>query len=122
MVAYLCHESNDENGVVIESGAGWAARHKNIRGKGTFLRTSIDDDVDLDFVQKVWHKVTDTTDAEQLDSTKSTTRLLGVLEQLKAKKTNEIESTFRFGHKELILYALGSKFCYSSRTITGVRY
>lgn len=95
--------------MVIESGAGWAARHKNIRGKGTFLRTSIDHDVDLEFVRDVWDKVKDTTDAEQMDSAVSTTRLLGILEQLKAKKTNDIESTFRFGNKELILYALGSK-------------
>lgn len=26
IVAFLCHESNNDNGVVIESGAGWAAK------------------------------------------------------------------------------------------------
>lgn len=54
--------------------------------------------------------------AEPMDSQRSTTTLMGVLERLKEKKSMDIESTYRFGNKDLIVYALGSKLNFKNKT------
>lgn len=48
--------------------------------------------------------------AEAMNHQMSSKNLLGALEKLKDKQSMDIESTFRFGNKDLIVYALGSKF------------
>lgn len=113
VVAYLCHESNEENGTIIESAAGWATKIHNVRGKGTVLRKSLDNDnVTPEDVRDVWDKVTDMTGATHFDSIQeATATLIDILEKMKEGGNNdelsEYEDSFNFGNKDLILYALG---------------
>lgn len=112
VVVYLCHESNQENGTIIESAAGWATKVCMVRGKGTLLRTSINEDnITPEYVEKVWNKVTDMSEAKHLDAvSKASGTLLNVLEKLKSESGNdeaEVKDDFHFGSKDLILYALG---------------
>ncbi|XP_067634523.1 peroxisomal multifunctional enzyme type 2 [Eurosta solidaginis] len=109
VVVYLCHESCEDNGSYIESSAGWATKVHFVRGKGSVLRTSIDQKtVSPEYVKKVWSKVTDMTHAKHVDSiSQASGYLIEVLENLKAGKSGGIEDTFQYSSKDLILYALG---------------
>lgn len=112
VVAYLCHESNNDSGAMIESAAGWATKVHMVRGQGTVLRTSLSEDVTPEFVRDVWHKVTDMSDAKRVDAIgQASGRLLNMLDELKdaqvAKAKGEFINTFSYNSKDLILYALG---------------
>lgn len=109
VVAYLCHESCEENGTYIESAAGWATKVHFVRGKGSVLRTSIEEkSITPEYVKSVWEKVTDMTDAEHLNTiTEASASLLEVTENLKDGKYDGVVDNFQFGTKDLILYALG---------------
>ena len=109
VVAYLCHESCEENGTYIESAAGWATKVHTVRGKGTVLRTSIEQNcITPEYVKSVWSKVTDMSEAKHLDTIgQASGTLLEVLENLKEGKYDGYQDTFKFGSKDLILYALG---------------
>lgn len=113
VVVYLCHESNEDNGSIIESAAGWATKIEMVRGKGTLLRTSIKEDtITPEYVQKMWSKVTDMSNSTHLDSNaRASGVLLNVLEKLKedtASGSNlPYEDEFKYCSKDLILYALG---------------
>lgn len=108
----MCHESNDDNGVVIESAAGWATKIHTVRGQGTVLRSSIKDDVTIEYVKNVWSKITDMSRATHLDSiAEASGSLVQVLEDLKngsgPNNNGEVTDTFNYCSKDLILYALG---------------
>ncbi|XP_014086031.1 peroxisomal multifunctional enzyme type 2 isoform X2 [Bactrocera oleae] len=109
VVVYLCHESCKDNGSYIESAAGWATKLNIVRGKGSVLRTSIDQtNTSPEYVQSVWGKITDMTDAKHLDTIgQASGALLEVLEKLKEGKFEGYEDTFKYNNKDLILYALG---------------
>ncbi|XP_073827829.1 peroxisomal Multifunctional enzyme type 2 [Musca autumnalis] len=109
VVVYMCHESCDENGTYIESAAGWATKVHSVRGKGTVLRTSIEQDtISLEAVQKAWGKVTDMSEAKHLNAiSEASGYLLEVLEKLKEGGNSDFEDTFKYGSKDLIVYALG---------------
>lgn len=110
VVAYLCHESNEDNGAIIESAAGWATKVHFVRGKGSVLRTSIDEDVTPEYVRNVWDKVTDMSEAKHLNAIgEASLSLVDVLEKLREGKSaeNSISDTFKFNYKDVILYALG---------------
>ncbi|XP_067642418.1 peroxisomal multifunctional enzyme type 2-like [Eurosta solidaginis] len=109
VVVYLCHESCEDNGSFIESSAGWATKVHFVRGKGTVLRTSIDQKtISPEYVKSVWSKVTDMTNAKHMDSmNEASGYLIKVLENLKAGRTSVIEETFQYTSREVILYALG---------------
>lgn len=131
----MCHESNTDNGAVIESAAGWATKVTNTflidymnstniqlkfiqletaRGKGAFLRSSLTEQVSPERVRDEWQNVVDMTQAQSLTPSKRRDELVKVLTQLKSGG-NSLLSTpgpkhhFRFGSKDLILYALGGK-------------
>lgn len=115
VVAYLCHESNEDNGGIIISAAGWATKTYLVQGRGALLRTSLNDLVTPEFVRKSWHKVTDMTEAKHCESSAgSINNLMAVLEDMKTSneanniENNEFSTEFVFGPKDLILYALGS--------------
>lgn len=111
MVVYLCHETNEDNGAVIESAAGWATKLHYVRGEGSVLRTSLHEDVTLEFVQNVWPQVTDMSRAKHLDQiAEASGALMGVLEKLESK-TEEFADEFAFGPKDCSLYALGGESC-----------
>lgn len=133
VVAYLCHESCEDNGAIIESAAGWATKVHFVRGKGCVLRTAIDEDVSPEYVRQVWNRVTDMSEARHLSAIgEASLGLVGVLENLRDGKNNEnsVTETFRYGFKDVILYALGVgasvtdptdlKFLYENNTEFGV--
>lgn len=109
VVAYLCHESCEENGTYIESAAGWATKVHMVRGNGTVLRTSIEqNNISPEYVRSVWSKVTDMSEARHFDTVaEASGSLLEVLENLKEGRFNGFVDTFKYGSKDLILYALG---------------
>ncbi|XP_036317484.1 LOW QUALITY PROTEIN: peroxisomal multifunctional enzyme type 2 [Rhagoletis pomonella] len=109
VVAYLCHESCEDNGSYIESAAGWATKLQIVRGKGSVLRTSIDEKVvSPEYVKSVWSKVTDMKEAKHVDSIgQASGYLLEVLENLKEGKLDGVSDTFKYTNKDLIVYALG---------------
>lgn len=84
-----------------------------MRSKGTLLRASIDDDVTMENVRDSWQKVTDMSQAEQMDATRVNIFLLNVLEQLKTGATTQIERVFQYCRKDIVLHELGSM----SRTV-----
>ncbi|KAJ8937307.1 hypothetical protein NQ314_011946 [Rhamnusium bicolor] len=84
VVAYLCHESCQENGSIIESAAGWAGKCTIVRANGSLLRTKISDGVEVENVRDNWEKITDLSDAERLNSIQEASlALMNSLEGLK---------------------------------------
>lgn len=110
VVVYLCHESNEDNGNIIESACGWATKVHFVRGKGALLRTSIDEGVTPEFVRDKWAAVHDMSEAKHYNSnTEVTASFMGILEELKntPQGTSEFKDTFNYTARDLILYALG---------------
>lgn len=110
VVVYLCHESNEDNGNIIESACGWATKVHFVRGKGAVLRTSISERVTPEYVKDKWAAVTDMSEAVHLSSIgEASASLGGVLEELKnpTSKKEKFEDTFNYSARDLILYALG---------------
>ncbi|XP_055915705.1 peroxisomal multifunctional enzyme type 2 [Eupeodes corollae] len=108
VVAYLCHESCEENGAIIESAAGWATKVQTVRGKGALLRTSLDTKVITpEYVKSVWNNVTDMSEAKHCPSIQEASlSLMKILENVQEGRVGH-EDTFNFGSKDLVLYALG---------------
>ncbi|XP_046404303.1 peroxisomal multifunctional enzyme type 2 [Ischnura elegans] len=111
VVAWLCHESCTDNGSVIGSAAGWAAKYQLVRSPGKVLRKHISDGVTPEDVRDAWEKVTDMSSPVHLDSIQEETgSIMQSLEELKDKKTaiveSEEEGVFEVKDKDLILYAL----------------
>lgn len=79
------------------------------------MRTALNETVTPEYVQKVWHKVTDITTSKHCESSSETiANLMNILEDLKATNDNssagaqtEWTDSFEFSGKDLILYALG---------------
>ncbi|KAK9873245.1 hypothetical protein WA026_021733 [Henosepilachna vigintioctopunctata] len=118
VVGYLCHETCGENGIYIDSAAGWAAKCEIIRAKGTLLRNSRNDIVTIENVRDSWNKVTDMNGALKIGSiTEATGMLMSALEELdeghgnsvgKSEKGNpNCDEVFSYTSKDAILYALG---------------
>lgn len=114
VVVWLCHESCQESGSIIECAAGWATKVQIVRGNGSLLRKSIVDVVTPEDVCNKWKKVTDMTNASPLDNIQEATMsLLSCLETLRSGNANDRELSgqtseiFTYGFKEVILYALG---------------
>lgn len=109
VVVYLCHESNTDNGNIIESAAGWATKVHFIRGKGALLRSSINEGVTPEGVRDKWSQIHDMSEARHFTSNVEASGYLhGIVEQLKnPRPKGEIEQTFNYTSRDLILYALG---------------
>lgn len=110
VVVYLCHESNEENGSIIESACGWATKVHFVRGKGSLLRTSISDGVTPEFVRDKWDAITDMKDAKHLNSmAEASASFMGILEELKnpSGADSSVTDTFNYSSRDLILYSLG---------------
>lgn len=121
VVAYLCHESSEDNGAIIISAAGWATKTYLVQGHGSVLRTSLHEIVTPEYVQGAWSKVTDTSRSTQCEnSAQALGNLMNVIDEMKLVAdersgqqqqlaANEYQSEFVFGAKDLVLYALGGK-------------
>lgn len=108
VVVYLCHENTEDNGNVIESALGWATKLEIVRGKGSLLRTSIDQDVTPELVRDKWSAVKDMDGARHFSSNAEASGFLGgIMEQLKEPKLKGVEETFNYSAKDCILYSLG---------------
>ncbi|KAJ9579803.1 hypothetical protein L9F63_004549, partial [Diploptera punctata] len=113
VVVWLCHESCEETGSVIESAAGWAGKCHLVRSPGSLLRARIDDMVTPEAVRDAWEKVTDMKPAVRLESIQEASgSLMTVLEQMKANAEPSsdgkgVVAKFNYSPRDLILYALG---------------
>lgn len=109
----MCHESSEDNATIIDSAAGWAAKTHFVRGEGSVLRKSIEEDVTIEGVRDAWSKVTDMSNATHITAmAEASGQLMAELDKLKEDSNNKIAqtttSTYKFGAKDLALYALGS--------------
>ncbi|CAH1978141.1 unnamed protein product [Acanthoscelides obtectus] len=108
VVAFLCHESCQENGSIIESAAGWAGKCAIFRSNGALLRSTVVDDVTVEKVRDKWDQICDLSNAKRMTSAQeSTGALMEALEGLKNKVEEETVDTYEFGSKDAMLYALG---------------
>ncbi|XP_071444622.1 peroxisomal multifunctional enzyme type 2 [Hetaerina americana] len=115
VVAWLCHESSTDNGCIIGSAAGWAAKYHLVRSKGKVLRKHITDGVTIEDVRDSWDKVTDMSSTIHLDSIQEDTgSIMQGLEDLRSRQPGEggtedeiVEGVYEVNDKDLILYALG---------------
>lgn len=108
VVVYLCHENTSENGSIIESACGWATKLHFVRGKGSLIRTSIDDRVTPEFVQSRWNNITDMSKAKHLVRNEASMAFIDIIEKLKNPSSQDvIEETFTYTPRDLVLYALG---------------
>ncbi|XP_075217248.1 peroxisomal Multifunctional enzyme type 2 isoform X2 [Lycorma delicatula] len=114
VVVWMCHENCEENGIIIDSAAGWASKCHIVRGKGQLLRKKKSDLVTPEVVQNNWGPVTDMSEAEHLGSIQeATASLMGYLENLRDSSAVEksskgsIETIFNVTERDSIIYALG---------------
>nr|CAI5840992.1 unnamed protein product [Callosobruchus analis] len=108
VVAFLCHESCQENGSIIESAAGWAGKCAIIRSNGALLRSSVLDDVTIEKVRDKWDQICDLDNSRRMNSAQEATgALMEALEGLKNKVEDEKPDIFEFGNRDGMLYALG---------------
>jgi len=111
VVAWLCHESCQDNGSVIQSAAGWAGKSWIVTSNGKLLRKGIKDGVSVEAVRDSWDAVTDMRSAEHMDNIQSATgSLITHLEGLRSGQTSDEVpkgDAFKFTDRDLIIYALG---------------
>ncbi|XP_021930726.1 peroxisomal multifunctional enzyme type 2 isoform X2 [Zootermopsis nevadensis] len=113
VVAWLCHESCEETGSIIESAAGWAGKCYLVRSPGGLLRAQMNELVTPEAVRENWGKVTDMSAAVKLESIQEASgTLMTVLEQMKSNSGlssdgKSVVTKFQYTPRDLILYALG---------------
>lgn len=109
VVVYLCHEDTKDNGEIIESAIGFATKVHFVRGKGSIIRESINDVPTPESVRAKWSKITDMSQAKRYNSNVEVSgSFVEVLDQLKnPARKSEMEDTFTYTFRELIMYALG---------------
>ncbi|XP_031328032.1 peroxisomal multifunctional enzyme type 2-like [Photinus pyralis] len=112
VVAYLCHDSCQENGTIIESAAGWAGKSQICRSKGGLIRQRITDPATIENVEAKWPEITDMKNAvPRVSLSASLADLAEKLEHLRQGEEPPTSSRegdiFTFSSKDLILYALG---------------
>lgn len=113
VVVYLCHENTEDNGNIIESACGWATKVHFVRGRGSLIRTSINEGVTPEFVRDRWDAVTDMSKATHLNNIgEASASFMDVLEELKnpsksGASNDNFEDSFNYSSRDVILYALG---------------
>lgn len=85
-----------------------------VRGKGSVLRSSLTDDVTPEKVRDAWENVVDMSNAQRMNSiTEASASLMEIIDQFESKSGNASQAgssykdNFKYGNKDLILYALG---------------
>lgn len=91
-----------------------------VRGKGSVLRSSLGDDVTPENVRDVWQNVVDMSTAQRLNTiTEASASLMEIIDQLESRASGnasqaqagqKYRDNFKYGNKDLILYALGGKY------------
>lgn len=87
-----------------------------VRGKGSVLRSSLVDDVTPEKVRDAWENVVDMSNAQRMNTiTEASASLMEIIDQFESKGGNgaqagsKYKDNFKYGNKDLILYALGGK-------------
>ncbi|OXA59837.1 peroxisomal multifunctional enzyme type 2 [Folsomia candida] len=120
VVAWMCHEDCDDNGVVVEAAAGFAARYKLFRSKGAVLRETLNEPLTIEAVQQKWDTILDMSEP---DCPESAEEAMGKM--MDALRTQEVGSSlnnvtrstlagkpfpeikYKYDRTAPILYALG---------------
>lgn len=120
VVAYLCHESCEDNASYIDTAAGWAGKYKIVRSRGALLRNDRSEPVTIENVKNAWDKVTDMRNPKTLNGLQDTIAELmsavggesdeDVVEEPKqviSKSLAKDDNVYEYNSKDAILYALG---------------
>ncbi|MDB4993501.1 MAG: Oxidoreductase, short chain dehydrogenase/reductase family protein [Myxococcaceae bacterium] len=118
LVAYLCHESCEENGGLFEVGGGFFSKLRWERTKGEMFR--LGRKVTVENVQKSWPKITSFENADHpADITSSLGPIMGNVQAGKSRGGNEFIDvdaamsaeipvlTSKYDERDLSIYALG---------------
>jgi len=73
LVGYLCHESSTVNGQIFEVGAGWVARVRMQRSKGTFIPVK---QLTVEAIRDNWKQANDFSSSTYPSSAQESTSLL----------------------------------------------
>lgn len=112
--AYLCHESCDANGEVIESAIGWVGKLHYVRSHGKLLRTSNSPTFTIEDVQANWSQAMDMSKAKHLDNIQEATAAL--VDSINNNGSTDSESSgddsnlFKIDNNKLILYSLAGNY------------
>ncbi|CAH2089483.1 unnamed protein product [Euphydryas editha] len=113
VVAYMCHESFEDSGVIIDSTLGFAVKTHLVRSHGAPLRKKPSDAVTIESVKEKWADVVNMKDATHISKIADVTvTLVGKLQEFedRSKLDKDRESywtTYKYNSKDLVCYALG---------------
>ncbi|XP_045452263.1 peroxisomal multifunctional enzyme type 2 [Melitaea cinxia] len=113
VVAYMCHESFEDSGEIIDSTLGFATKAQLLRSQGAPLRKKPSDPVTIESVKANWSNVVNMKNARHFSKIADVTvDLVGKLQEFedRSKLDNDRESywtTYNYNSKDLVCYALG---------------
>jgi len=91
LVAYLCHESTEENGGLFEIGAGWVSKLRWERTKGHAF--PIDQPLNPEDIAQEWKKITDFTNSTHPKTISESTMTVSANLSNKSKKLASTSSS-----------------------------
>ncbi|KAK4055386.1 hypothetical protein OIO90_003224 [Microbotryomycetes sp. JL221] len=105
LVAYLCHEQTEDNGLLFEGGAGWYGQVRWEKSKGVVFKT--DDSFTPAAVKARWDEVNDFSNPEY-PANITDTDYMSLLEEAKKAKANEQPEPVRFDGKTVVVTGAGA--------------
>eukprot|EP00095_Tigriopus_kingsejongensis_P003122 maker-scaffold366_size194251-snap-gene-0.20 protein:Tk03122 transcript:maker-scaffold366_size194251-snap-gene-0.20-mRNA-1 annotation:"unnamed protein product" len=124
IVAWLCHEDCSENGSIIESAGGWSGKYRWQRSQGALLMDHLSEGITMERVRERWTQIVDMEQGDFPNSNQGATmELVGKMEKLTSPSNGTVGNgsqsgplsavgyeskphTYRFDHRDVILYAL----------------